>query len=96
MTTGIFMPFFQAYYLGTVGYGDFYPQTDLGRGVCVIAIFWGIFLVSIMVVTLTNSSSFDTKKGQAIRFLAPAQHSRGNQAKGEFCCGFRHKNKGPA
>jgi Ion channel len=65
MTTGIFMPFFPAYYMGTVGYGDFYPQNHLGRGVCVIAIFWGIFLVSMMVVTLTNSSSFDTKEGQA-------------------------------
>ena len=39
--------------MATVGYGDFYPTTHLGRVVDVIACFWGTFLVSLMVLSLT-------------------------------------------
>jgi hypothetical protein len=39
----------------TVGYGDFFAQSAGGRIVTLLIIFWGIFLISMMVVTLTNS-----------------------------------------
>jgi potassium intermediate/small conductance calcium-activated channel subfamily N protein 2 len=39
----------------TVGYGDFYARTDLGRLVIFIVCIFGVFVVSMMVVTLTNS-----------------------------------------
>jgi len=42
----------------TVGYGDFYPSTHIGRTVGVVACMWGNFIVSIMVVSLTISSEF--------------------------------------
>ena len=42
----------------TVGFGDFYPSTHLGRIIIVIAAFWGTFLVSLIVVSLTISSEF--------------------------------------
>ena len=42
----------------TVGFGDYYPNTHLGRFVIILASFWGVFLVSMTVVTLTNSSEF--------------------------------------
>lgn len=42
----------------TVGFGDFYPSTHLGRFIGVLACFWGTFLVSLMVVSLTISSEF--------------------------------------
>jgi hypothetical protein len=44
--------------MATVGYGDFYPATHLGRCVGVIACLWGNFIISIMVVSLTFSSEF--------------------------------------
>ena len=44
----------------TVGFGDYYPSTHLGRIIIVIAAFWGTFLVSLMVVSLTISSEFTT------------------------------------
>ena len=44
--------------MATVGYGDFYPATHLGRCIGVIACLWGNFIVSIMVVSLTFSSEF--------------------------------------
>jgi hypothetical protein len=42
----------------TVGFGDFVPTTHLGRLIGVISCFWGTFLVSLMVVSLTLSSEF--------------------------------------
>ena len=40
--------------LGTVGYGDYYPITFLGRMVVFFISIWGSSIVSLMVVTLTN------------------------------------------
>ena len=53
----------------TVGYGDFYPHTHMGRFVCILACFWGVFLVSMMVVTLTVVSSFEQKEKRAYDIL---------------------------
>jgi hypothetical protein len=36
----------------TVGFGDFYARTYIGRIVSIVACFYGVFLVSLMVVTL--------------------------------------------
>jgi len=53
----------------TVGYGDFFPKTHMGRFVIILACFWGVFLVSMMVVTLTISSSFEPKEAKAYDIL---------------------------
>ena len=49
----------------TVGYGDFYPMTILGRTYGVIATLWGNFLVSLIVVTFTISSDFTLQERRA-------------------------------
>jgi hypothetical protein len=49
----------------TVGFGDFYPSTHLGRLIGVLACFWGTFLVSLMVVSLTISSEFTPQERKA-------------------------------
>lgn len=54
----------------TVGYGDFFPATHMGRFVVVIACFWGVFLVSMMVVTLTDSSEFTKGERRAYEILS--------------------------
>jgi hypothetical protein len=51
--------------MATVGYGDFYPTTHLGRVVDVIACFWGTFLVSLMVLSLTISSELTPQERKA-------------------------------
>lgn len=53
----------------TVGYGDIYPRTHMGRFVVVMACFWGVFLVSMMVVTLTVSSEFTKGESRAYDIL---------------------------
>lgn len=43
----------------TVGYGDVFPQTNLGRFILIIAVFTGITIISFSVVTLQNYLKFN-------------------------------------
>ena len=43
----------------TVGYGDFFARTLPGRTLIFFVCFWGVFVVSMMVVTLTNILSME-------------------------------------
>ena len=43
----------------TVGYGDFFPRTHLGRICIILACFIGVFIVSLTIVTLKKSSEFN-------------------------------------
>jgi hypothetical protein len=38
----------------TVGYGDMYPRTTFGRGIMIFCSMYGVIVVSLMVVTVTN------------------------------------------
>eukprot|EP00347_Sterkiella_histriomuscorum_P011535 403372085 len=53
----------------TVGFGDFFARTYLGRTVSVMACFTGTFLVSLMVVTLSSSSKFKFNQQRAFNSL---------------------------
>lgn len=39
----------------TVGYGDYFPQTPLGRIIIVFVAIWGTLIVSIMVVVVSST-----------------------------------------
>lgn len=39
----------------TVGYGDYYPRTFFGRLLDIIVAIWGVFIVSMLMVTLTST-----------------------------------------
>lgn len=39
----------------TVGYGDFYPRTFIGRILDIIIAIWGGFIISMMVVVLSST-----------------------------------------
>jgi hypothetical protein len=43
----------------TVGFGDFSPRTIFGRVIDVTLIIWGTFIVSLMVVVITNTLNMD-------------------------------------
>ena len=57
----------------TVGFGEGYPSTHLGRFIAVIACIIGMLLVSLMVVSLTVSSEFSPEEEKVdhhfIKFL---------------------------
>jgi hypothetical protein len=44
----------------TVGYGDLYARTIIGRMITIVVACGGIFIVSIMVVVLTNMVALET------------------------------------
>src|SRR5687767_14016461 len=51
-------------YLYIVGYGDYYPSTHPGRFIGVLACLWGVFLVSMFVVTLSVSVECSRNEGK--------------------------------
>jgi len=51
----------------TVGYGDFFPKSNIGRLVGILIAFWGVAFVSLFVVTLTNLLLF--QNGEEKSFL---------------------------
>lgn len=56
----------------TVGYGDFYPKTNMGRLVGIVIAFWGVFIVSLFVVSLSTMLDFDTGEKKVINLFKTA------------------------
>ena len=52
----------------TVGYGDFVPNENYGRFICVIACILGLLLVSVIVVSLAIISEFSDEEKKAYLF----------------------------
>lgn len=53
----------------TVGYGDFVPNENYGRFICVIACILGLLLVSVIVVSLAIISEFSDEEKKAYSLL---------------------------
>ena len=49
----------------TVGYGDIFPKTRVGRLIGIVIAFWGMFIVSLFVVSLTTMLEFDAGESKA-------------------------------
>jgi hypothetical protein len=45
-----------------IGYGDFYPTTQLGRVIAFISCLWGILLESLLVISIVNSLKLNQKE----------------------------------
>lgn len=43
----------------SVGYGDYTPKTPIGRVIGALCVSWGVLIVSVMVVVLTNAFSMN-------------------------------------
>jgi len=55
--------------LTSVGYGELYPKTFFGRIVGIIICFWGVFIVSFFVVTVSNMLNFSGSEEKAFNLL---------------------------
>ena len=53
----------------TVGYGDFFPKSNIGRFVGIMIAFWGVAFVSLFVVTLTNLLAFENGEEKSFLLL---------------------------
>ena len=59
--------------MSSVGFGDFYPISLLGRIIVVISSFWGTFLISLMVAALTVAVEFNPQESVAHETIKAAQ-----------------------
>ena len=55
--------------MSTVGYGDIYPKTSLGRIFGCMSIIFGIFLFSVLVVTLHKNLEMSSEEGSSYTVL---------------------------
>ena len=53
----------------TIGYGDVYPKSHMGRLIGIVIAFWGVFYSSLFVVALYNILSFDSTEKKAFMLL---------------------------
>lgn len=53
----------------TVGYGDFFPKSNIGRFIGILIAFWGVAFVSLFVVTLTNLLLFQNGEEKSFILL---------------------------
>ena len=54
----------------TIGYGDIYPQTHLGRFVIIVACIWGVFILSLFVVALNNTIQLSKEENNAFEQIS--------------------------
>lgn len=54
----------------TVGYGDFYPKSNATRIIGVIMAFYGVYVVSLFVITLTQYLNMDNAEDRAFELLS--------------------------
>ncbi len=53
----------------TVGYGDFYPKTHIGRFISIFACLVGVYFVSMMMVFMTQKSILNEAENKAYKLI---------------------------
>eukprot|EP00347_Sterkiella_histriomuscorum_P011436 403372460 len=53
----------------TVGFGDYYPRTHVGRFIIILSCFWGVFLVSMSIVSLNSVKKFKCNEQYAFNIM---------------------------
>jgi Ion channel len=81
--------------LTTVGFGDYYPKTVQGRIVGFICCFWGTFIVSYFVVTVTNILTFSAPEEKSYILLQRLHYKElmKEHAASVLSSAFKHKVK---
>lgn len=80
--------------LSSVGYGELYPKTFFGRIVGVVICFWGIFIVSFFVVTVTSMLDFSDTEEKSYQLLMRLYYKGQlkKEAVGVLSSAFVHRN----
>eukprot|EP00344_Euplotes_crassus_P003407 CAMPEP_0196996364 /NCGR_PEP_ID=MMETSP1380-20130617/2261_1 /TAXON_ID=5936 /ORGANISM="Euplotes crassus, Strain CT5" /LENGTH=187 /DNA_ID=CAMNT_0042412301 /DNA_START=870 /DNA_END=1433 /DNA_ORIENTATION=+ len=77
----------------TVGYGDFFPKSNPSRIVGIICSFYGVYLVSLFVITLENLLRFDQSESRSYELISRLEDKEELklQAVNVITSAFRHK-----
>jgi hypothetical protein len=59
--------------ISTDGYGDFFAKSDCGRFIAIVTGFWGIFFLSLFVVSLLNLTKLDDQEWAAYSLMQKIQ-----------------------
>ena len=80
--------------LTSVGYGELYPKTNFGRFVGIMICFWGVFIISFFVVTVTNMLNFTGSEEKAFNLLIRLYYKSElkREAVGVLQSAFVHRN----
>ena len=63
----------------TVGYGDFYPKTQLGRFVAILAALVGVYFVSMLMVFMTQKSVKNENEEKAFKLITRLEYRNKNR-----------------
>jgi len=66
----------------STGYGDLYPVTHLGRGVCILAMIIGILLTAVLITTVTPSTPYNLDLSSVITHSCQLMSSATNKHSG--------------
>ena len=69
ITSSIFYLHYAEIYEFQVGYGDYYPRSIAGRTISVLGCMWGVFVLSWMVVIITNITNLTDNETRVIEFV---------------------------
>lgn len=77
----------------TVGYGDFYPKSSPSRIVGILCSFYGVYLVSLFVITLENLLRFDQSESRSYELISRLEdkESLKLEAVNVITSAYRHK-----
>jgi len=65
----------------TIGYGDIYPESHIGRLIIITACIWGVFILSLFVVTLNNNMALTKEESNAYEDIVKKEEIQDTLAK---------------
>lgn len=77
----------------TIGYGDVFPKSHMGRFIGIVIASWGAFYVSLFVVALNNILDFESPEKKAFMLLARLLAKEDLRLEAAKCLGAAYRLK---
>ncbi|TNV83147.1 hypothetical protein FGO68_gene9498 [Halteria grandinella] len=77
--------------MASIGYGDFYPCSHMGRFIIIFATFWGVFIVSMCIVSVANYKQFYATEKYAFKVIHRLKMRHNLQVRAANMIGLMYK-----